>query len=241
VSESGHHAAQCGSADGERRVRPPSVGGEARTKTSAAGRVTSVLAAVACTLAGCGGGSPPQYPNPGGAMMAAPLVHIIFSGVLVGPTKSNGCQWDGPTCNAGGAAGAVGAVKNAFLSSSPAAAVALTVAGPMMASLEKPDPEGTATLYAHGLFTPIGLPKRQDSFTPTWDARWTNVVLDETVRVHVVLDDADVVNNDDMGAFDLSFNDLMRALQTGGALSVRVSEPTFNQVLFAEVSVIAAR
>lgn len=180
-------------------------------------------------------GAPPVTPAP------APLVHIIFTGVLLGPTKSNGCQWDGITCGAGGGAQAAGQVSAALASTNPYVTVGMVFAGPAASALEKPDAAGTADLYVHGQVSSIRLDKRQDSFTPDWDARWSSVVLDPSIRLRVHLVDVDLQYNDDIDSFDLSYADLVRAYTQQTTIQVRVAEQTHNQVLFAGVSVVAAR
>jgi hypothetical protein len=169
-----------------------------------------------------------------------PLVHIFFTGVLLRPTKSNGCQWDGLGCNASEATEAAGAIGSALSRSQPYVAVAAIVAGPAMSSLEKPDAAGTAELFVHGQSTVFQLVKRQDSFTPTWDARWLSVVLDPSVRLHVKLLDKDLQFDDDIGTFELSHDSLQAAYAQQAVLQVPVARQTNNQVLFAGISVIAA-
>ncbi len=179
-------------------------------------------------------GGAPLTPTP-------PLVHIILTGVLIGPTKMNNCQWDGLTCGAGGAEQAVSGVSSALLSSQPYLAAVAIVAGPATGALEKPDAAGTAELFVHGQATSYQLIKRQDSFTPTWDIQWSSVVLDSSVRLHVKLVDKDLQNDDDIGVFDLSYANLQDAYARQTIVQVRVAEQTYKQVLFAGISVVAAR
>jgi hypothetical protein len=47
--------------------------------------------------------------------------------------------------------------------------------------------------------------------------------------------------NDDIGSFDLSYKDLQEAYARQTTLQVRVAEQTYRQVLFAGISVVAAR
>lgn len=185
-------------------------------------------------------GAVPAAPRPV-APAPAPLVHIIFTSVLLGPTKYNGCQWDGITCGAGGGAQAAGQVSAALASTNPYVAVGMVFAGPAASALEKPDAAGTADLYVHGQVSSIRLDKRQDSFTPDWDARWSGVVLDPSIRLRVRLVDVDLQHSDDIDSFDLSYADLVRAYTQQVTIQVRVAEQTHNQVLFAGISVVAAR
>lgn len=169
------------------------------------------------------------------------MVHIILTGVLIGPTKSGGCQWDGLTCNAGGAERAVNGVSSALLSSQPYLAAAAVVVGPATAALEKPDAAGSAELFVHGQATSLQLGKRQDSFTPMWNVQWYNVVLDPSVRMHVMLVDKDLENDDDLASFDVTYANLQEAYARQITLQVRVAEQTYKQALFAGISVVAAR
>jgi hypothetical protein len=132
-------------------------------------------------------------------------------------------------------------VSKALAASNPALSVAGALASPAMRSLERPDPEGTAQLYAQGKQTSMTLVKKQDELTPNWNVQWSNVTLDESVRLRVMIDDADLVNNDDMGSFDISAVQLQQALRSGASMRVPVSGQTSRQILFAEISVIPAR
>lgn len=194
---------------------------------------------------------PPTGPStvPGGGPMpgqtvptqpAPTKVHIIFNGAWIAPAKSNGCQWDGLTCNSGGSSKALQAVSSALAAANPPAAVFGALAGPAAQSLEKPDPAGTATLFVRGQQNVASLSKKQDSFTPTWDVQWQSVTLDDSVRLHVTLIDKDIQNDDDIGSFMINASTLRAALQQGTAYQVRVREQT-NQVLFAQISVIPTR
>jgi hypothetical protein len=145
------------------------------------------------------------------------------------------------TCAAGGGEQAASQVSAALARANPYAGVVAILAGPATAALEKPDAGGTAELYVHGQVTSISLNKRQDSFTPEWDAQWPGVVLDSSVRLRVRLVDLDLQYNDDIGSFDLSYADLQEAYRRQTNYPVRVAEQTHNQVLFASISVVAAR
>jgi hypothetical protein len=169
-------------------------------------------------------------------------VHLTFTGVLVGPAKSNGCQWDGLTCNPSGTREVISGVEAALGASNPYLAVAAVLAGPAASALEKPDPQGLAELYADGRFLPpVLLEKRQDTYTPQWNARWMNVKLEPATRLSIKLQDADLQCSDDMGTFDIGFNHIQAALRSQGTYQIQVYRETYKQVVFAEISVVPAK
>lgn len=89
--------------------------------------------------------------------------------------------------------------------------------------------------------TERALRKEQDNFTPNWDVEWQNVTLDQNVRLHIAIYDVDVKMNDDVPSFEVSNAYLKKALREGDVLQVPVGASTFNQVLFAGVSVRLAQ
>lgn len=145
------------------------------------------------------------------------------------------------TCAPGAGEQAASQVSTALARTNPYASVVAILVGPATSALEKPDAAGAADLYVHGQVTSFNLVKIQDSFTPQWNVRWPNVVLDPSVRLRVRLEDRDLQNHDPIGSFDLSYADLQQAYARQTTIQVRVAEQTYKQVLFAGISVVAAR
>jgi len=188
----------------------------------------------------CVVGTPAPQPTPNAAPALPSLVHVTLTGAHIAPTKSGGCQWDGMTCNPGGGQKISNAVRMAMRSPNPYLAVGTILAGPLSSAVEKPDPMGNAELYTGGQFVKRLLQKRQDSFTPNWDVRWERVRLEPATRMSVRLRDADLNFDDDIGSFDIGFDQLVTALQSQQVLQVQVDGVTNGQVLFAGVSVLPA-
>lgn len=187
----------------------------------------------------------PQLMQPGAGLglpgtAGVTRVHVTLTSALVGPTKADGCQWDGFTCNAGGTAEVVRAVNTAMMSSNPYTAALAVLSGPLSQSVEKPDPEGSAEMFTEGQFDKRSLEKRQDCFTPQWGVRWLNVRLDRAMRLSVRLRDADLQLDDDMGMFDIGYESVVEALRTNSVVQVRVDQQTYRQVLFVGISVLPA-
>jgi len=193
---------------------------------------------------------PPGYMQPTTTQQTAPMAytapppppaprfaHVAFTGVLVGPGKIDGTQWDGPG----------GSVRRedwqqiaiALGAADPYAAVIGVLAGPTIQALEKPDCAGTAMLTSSaGTGTSWELTKKQDSFTPQWRSTWDHVPLDGSARIHVELIDRDVAFDDPMGVFEVNATWIQAAFNAGKVLAVPVADQTNKQILFA---LIAAR
>lgn len=205
------------------------------------GRCRGFLAWLALGCASCGSyqgprGEPPaqeEAEDPG-----PPLVNVTFVSALISPAKQSGCQWDGLECNEGDVAKALAQVTDA-LGQTSYKAVLSTVAIASQA-LEQPDPGGVAVLFLHGHATSLDLEKKQDSFTPTWNAEWDGVPLDRSLRLRVTLVDRDLRHDDDMGSFEVPFQTLEAAHKAGRVAYVHVAEQTYNQVLLAGISVFDA-
>jgi hypothetical protein len=142
------------------------------------------------------------------------------------------------TCNAGSAKDIASEVKIAMKSPNPYVAVGLILAGPLSSSVEKPDAMGYAELYSGGKFTKVELEKRQDSFTPEWNVRWPKVRLETATRLSVHLRDADLKFDDDIGSFDIGYDEFVKALRSQQVFQVQVDSMTNKQVLFAGISVV---
>lgn len=187
---------------------------------------------------GCVAASPHVPPT---APALPSLVHVTLTGVRIAPTKSDGCQWDGMTCNAGSGEKIASAVRAAMKSPNPYVAVGMILASPLSSVVEKPDAAGSAELYSGGQFIKKTLEKRQDSFTPDWNVRWMNVRLEPATRLSIHLWDADLKYDDDIGSFNLNYEHLTTALRNQQVLQVQVDAVTNGQVLFAGVEVLPAR
>lgn len=173
---------------------------------------------------------------PSGLTQNPHFARVWVVGMLIGPGKADGSQWDGPG----------GMVKEdlwdllaqMLIRPSAYGAAASVMAGPAMQALEKPDVGGTATLItASGDGPAIPLAKKQDTFTPQWSGvAWDHVPLDESVRIRVVATDRDLMEDDPMGIFDISAADMLEAVRTGKVYPVPVHAQTNKQILFALIS-----
>jgi hypothetical protein len=120
-----------------------------------------------------------------------------------------------------------------------AVVVFITTAAP---ALEKPEPFGSAELFAPGLATQaVQLDRRgqRDTFTPSWEGppTWRNVPLSPTTRIRVLLSDRDIEYHDPMGTCDINYGDLVTALQARRVHHVKVADQTYQQVLFVGIEV----
>lgn len=178
----------------------------------------------------------PSPATPGYAAPSPPrFARVSFVGLLAGPGKIDGTQWDGP----GGTVSREGWQQVAFAlgAADPYAAAIGVLAGPTIQALEKPDCGGSAVLTSSAgtgkLYT---LNKQQDTFTPQWSATWEHVPLDNTARIRVEVIDHDLFINDPMGVLEIDTSWIQRALMAGKVVQVPVHEQTNRQILFAGIS-----
>lgn len=141
------------------------------------------------------------------------FVTIIFQQALIGPTKSDGCQWDGVFCGAASDASLkekISKVKtgNVYID----VILALYALGTFDA-LNKPDVTGTFSVLSTGQSTFFN--KVQDSFQPVLSLVFTGVKYDGALRIQYLLEDSDLENNDPIAAGTLSRDDLEPALRSG--------------------------
>jgi hypothetical protein len=161
---------------------------------------------------------------------------VSFLGLLVGPGKVDGTQWDGP----GGTVSAEGwqEVATALGASDPYAAVIGVLAGPTIQALEKPDCGGSVVLTSSaGTGTDFELVKKQDTFTPQWiGATWEHVPLDDSARIRATVVDRDLFVDDPMGVFEIHSGWIQTAIMNGKVWPVPVHDQTNKQILFALIS-----
>ena len=172
--------------------------------------------------------APPAPPAPS-------FAHVAFVGVLVGPGKIDGTQWDGP----GGTVSREDwqQVATALGAADPYVAVIGVFAGPTIQALEKPDCGGSAGLTSSaGAGTTWELMKKQDTFTPQWRSAWDHVPLDGSARIHVEMIDRDLFLDDPMGGFEVNATWIQTALTAGRVVAVPVADQTNKQILFALVA-----
>jgi hypothetical protein len=170
------------------------------------------------------------------------LVSVQIKDAIIAPGMADGSDWDGigmvdPTV--------VQEVAAALMESDPAAAVIAALANPVLDSVDKPDPYGTAQLTAYGTtFAPVALVTRDNAipntFTPIWPSTWQykNIPIDTDVRISVDLWDEDLVDDDPIGDPEINSNDLKTALAAQDKYEVRVGGQTDGQLLFIGISVV---
>ncbi len=189
----------------------------------------------ACVMgAGCGQAKAPEPALPA-------FVDLDVRGALIGPTKVGGAGWDGlGRLDSSAQLG----LHQALRMVNPYAAAADFLANPSMAAIERPEPKGAARATVNGVqVATLELPLvYRDTFTPMWSgARISRLALTTDTRVEVELLDADVLNDDPMGAATLTASDFASALRVGTVHHVPVAEQTNQQVLFIDISVEPAR
>jgi len=120
-------------------------------------------------------------------------VTVTINGAVIGPADQNGMAWDGP----GLSPDAVSFFADVVVKQFPVGAVPVLgdlvsnfagdLANSVYASLEQPDPKGTATEAFTGSSSAgasFDLAKSPDTYTPLWNVRIPNVLVHAiTIRV----------------------------------------------------------
>lgn len=189
---------------------------------------------------GCGSGG--EASSPESRLPAHVRVSIIDATAGVG--KADGDQWDGlgqvPV-------DLVGSVAGALVGKSPYVAIGRILAPFALGAFEKPDPTGWAEVLSHG--DPVGRvalrASQEDTFNPQWqgvDGRapsFGRVPLSEGTRIRVQLvDDDEPLDDDQMGIFEINYQDLVAALEAQQVHHVNVAEQTNRQILFVGIAVM---
>ncbi len=181
---------------------------------------------------------PAPYVQPTPYVPPAPrFASVTFVGLLIAPGKADGTRWD-----FGGdiSPEVTQQLSMKLAAREPYLALAVFVAGVAMPATAKPDVAGTAViLTSAGVDQSYSLPKVQDNFTPDWNVTWRHVPLDGSARIRVQSWDADLVNNDPLGTFEIGAPAISAAIADGGVFPVRVDGQTNSQILFARISAMA--
>lgn len=193
------------------------------------------LVGVSLLVAGCVDSSRPTT-----APALPARVLVTLTSAIYAPAKPDGKPWDGfghaPTA-------LVEAVGNAMKADAPYIAIAALLANPTIDTVSKPEPKGRATMFVAGAATPTTLiVSPRDTYLAQWTPvpSWT-VALNDSPRLRVELVDADIAFDDPADVFEISTLHIVDALQKGDVLEVRVDDQTGGAVLFAGLSVMAAR
>lgn len=167
-------------------------------------------------------------------------VEIIQS--LIGPSKSDGYEWDGlgaPVTSA------VIEGLTVALGYPGVSKLAAYFATPAVQSLSKPDPFGTADLdwngggFGYGIILADINTNMEDTFQPLWLGvrGWSMVPLSTSLKVRVRLLDEDLANHDAIGEATISYAEILNALAAGGTYWVRVENQTLRQLLAIGIQV----
>jgi hypothetical protein len=165
-------------------------------------------------------------------------------GALIGPSKSNGAEWDGP-----------GSIPTAVVDGLATVAGQPEV-GPLLdfmqqsaiKSLSAPDPYGIAELDPDGsgfdptLTITLATPDNnmKDAFQTSWPLPvpgWRSVPFGPGLKVRVTLKDDDLVNPDDIGTATINYEALVKAWTAQDSHWVRVDDQTNRQLLSVQVQV----
>jgi len=181
------------------------------------------------------GGTPPTLPT---------IVSIEVTGILIGPGKVDGTQWDLSE-----------PVPEEVLEALAAALgypgmgqVLDVVQGAAYQALSKPDAFGVANLNPDGrgfdaLFD-VALAgindNTEDSFTPNWPMPfpgWQDLPFEPGLAIRVNVRDEDIALHDDIGTATLNYDDLLEAWLAQDSHWIRVEDQTNEQLIAVQVQV----
>jgi hypothetical protein len=171
------------------------------------------------------------------------FVNIEIIQCLVGPSKSDGTEWD------------FSATVSSSVTTALASALDLAGIGPILnflatpsiKALSKPDPYGSAELgWVGSGFDPTltivladTTNNMDDTFQPLWlgTRGWAGVSLSSSLMVRLTLFDEDLVYDDAIGVATISGAQIKAALAAGGTYWVRTDEMTVKQLLAIGIQV----
>jgi hypothetical protein len=173
-------------------------------------------------------------------------VNVEIIQCLVGPSKSDGTEWD---FSATVPASVTTALASAL--GTPGIGPILNfLANPSIANLSKPDPYGIAELDWNGTgFDPtlaivLADPSNNmgDTFQPLWlgTRGWAALPLSPSLMVRVTLMDEDLIQDDAIGVATISGAQIKAAFAAGGTYWVRTDEMTVKQILAIGIQVTPA-
>lgn len=175
------------------------------------------------------------------------LVHVEIIQCLIGPSKSDGTEWD------------FSAKVPASTTTALASALGLPGVGPIInflatpsiAALSKPDPYGIAELDWNGTgFDPartiiLADPTNNmdNTFQPLWlgTRGWASLPLSAPLMIRLTLMDEDLIYDDAIGVATISGAEIRAAFAAGGTYWVRTDEMTIKQILAIGIQVTPAR
>jgi hypothetical protein len=175
------------------------------------------------------------------------LVDVEIIQCLIGPSKSDGTEWD---FDAKVPASATTALASA-LGFAGVGPIINFLATPTIAALSKPDPYGIAELDWNGTgFDParsivLADPANnmENTFQPLWlgTRGWASLPLSAPLMIRVTLMDEDLVYDDAIGVATISGAQVRAAFAAGGTYWVRTDEMTVRQILAIGIQVTPAR
>lgn len=201
-------------------------------------RTSAVSASAALALVACNLPSPYLGQTITPLEEQGPFGHVTIVSALIGPAKASGDVWDGT----GGKLDheAVRLIAGALAASNPATAISMAMAPIIESGVEPPDVFGVAEVFTRYRTSQYKLPKRNDTFSPSWAVDVSRVPLSADTRIRIKLTDSDDFGDDDVGVVEINADDLVRARDAARVYPIVVAEQSQNQILIINVSVRAA-
>ena len=173
-------------------------------------------------------------------------VNVRVLGVMVYPTKNDGCMWDG-TCNAlsndelaelyEDVTGLVGL----SISTQAAVSIAAKITGTVISHFSKPDVRGVISFYSEGEEYSLDVRETEDELAPQWGLNFGyNDIPFDGLTLGLELWDADDFNsNDAIGTAFFTYEDLIQVWQAGpNGMWLNATSPQNHQLIGVRVRIV---
>jgi hypothetical protein len=179
-------------------------------------------------------------------------VSIYIRGAQIGPGKKDGTAWDGTGKLSEAQTKVIGGIVAKSLAiaagANPVGASILAasmLSGPLLTAGAKPDVFGWFQFAQDGAYSKevywlnrANSPRRE--FSVLWikqDIGVQNVRWNEKLRIRVVLKDADLINNDDIGSVVLNANHFREVYRLKKSVPIFVADQSDGQLLTVTIEV----
>lgn len=178
------------------------------------------------------------------------FVNFTVLSAIIAPTKMNGSNWDAHFIFSGGAAQALGdlilpgsgLLTAAVIQSISDSSKKGTVAPDAIGYIQQIGPtlKNLANIAGTRLILADKKTISKDSYMPHFDTGYSGWPIFKDTRFRIYLFDMDIKNNDHIGTVEITFNDIMLAIQHGKSVWINVADQGNNQLLYIQISATKA-
>lgn len=173
-------------------------------------------------------------------------INLTILGAVIAPTKIDKTTWDKGGVKIDNASSNL--ISEMLTTGIPVSSIMNTIGNSAAKGTAAPDVIGYIQLVGTTLknisniaWTPIALATKKyslskNSYTPSFNAGYKNWPLFKENRFRIVLLDADLFDDDPIATIELTYDDVMNAIEAGKTTWINVSEQGMNQLLFIQIS-----